>query len=77
MKTPSYILSPLAPTQVTGDRDTSQRHLMSAIAIKKAEERDVMLVMGQWLCVLSESYQNEVFPRRDSNPGLAGESRVS
>jgi hypothetical protein len=46
VKTPSYIPSPLAPTQVTGDRDTSQRHVLGAFALKKAENQDIVLVMG-------------------------------
>ena len=46
MKTPSYIRLPLAPTQVTGDRDTSQRDISHTFALKKAVDRDSVSVMG-------------------------------
>ena len=85
MKTPSYIRLPLAPTQVTGDRDTSQRDVSHTFALKKAGDRDSVSVMGLLPFAASpikqvfphNSKPKKVFPRRDSNPGLAGESRVS
>jgi hypothetical protein len=46
MKTPSYIRLPLAPTQVTGDRDNSQRDISRTFAIKKAVDRYSVSVMG-------------------------------
>ena len=46
MKTPSYIRLPLAPTQVTGDRDTSQHDVSHTLALKKAVDRDKKSVMG-------------------------------